>query len=613
MNRYFSYIRRKIWRLINLFLATWYRLLKLPQRVINLLAKIILKYFPIFLVYKFEWLINKKTPTNRRYLKRKYTVESFFYELNRRNINYVVLRWFDDLPEIKPGEDIDILVADNDLLQLDLLLSYIPYAQPCDIYTVTGVNGSSYKNVPYYPPILAKNILDNRILINSKFYAPDNKRHFFSLAYHAVFHKGSSSGLENINFDYTKKSDHNYSQVLENIPGANLYLSEKIDYINLFQVLHDNGWVPEIDTFRILANYDNWIKDLIKDIQVEIDEKKGDLIVFIIRQWAIKNGYMEAIHHLLQVKYKLEIIFSKKLTEAEKKIARNYVRGGKWHRGPYPSGGGDPVYIIVCFDYVPKWGSNAKYPFVKNLNVLVKHEVRRFINDQVIYTKNANFIHSSDDYAEAVNYIKQVVPGDYATILRDLKKRQFFFSNDFNVIDTFASNNTRSKTEKIKYNGKICVKKTFKLGNDRYLNREILVSRDLKDKIKFVPQYIDSSDNYIITLYYENILNDLSHEEAMQKIKSKGQDIIDAIKSFYDNGYAIVGFYPGNIIITPDDKLIVIDFEFLHQYEVKPISFLESYDIAGVPDNFKYDHPKGTNHTYKNTWQPILGSIEQYL
>jgi len=36
----------------------------------------------------------------------------FLNELNKKNVEYVVLRWFERLPHLGSDEDLDILVAD---------------------------------------------------------------------------------------------------------------------------------------------------------------------------------------------------------------------------------------------------------------------------------------------------------------------------------------------------------------------------------------------------------------------------------------------------------------------------------------------------------------------
>ena len=76
------------------------------------------------------------SPVNeRRYIDYSLGVSGFLENLKKNSVNYVALRWFDDLPDVAPGEDIDILVADEDV---ELLTSFVTHnrtrkATPCNI------------------------------------------------------------------------------------------------------------------------------------------------------------------------------------------------------------------------------------------------------------------------------------------------------------------------------------------------------------------------------------------------------------------------------------------------------------------------------------------------
>jgi hypothetical protein len=63
-------------------------------------------------------LLRRRRDKTRRYLRPGVTLEALFDELNRRGVRYAVLRWFETLPSVGPGEDVDILVADEDLPHL---------------------------------------------------------------------------------------------------------------------------------------------------------------------------------------------------------------------------------------------------------------------------------------------------------------------------------------------------------------------------------------------------------------------------------------------------------------------------------------------------------------
>ena len=289
-----------------------------------------------------------------------------------------------------------------------------------------------------------------------------------------------------------------------------------------------------------------------------------------------------------------------------------YIRGGKWDRGPYPVSGGAPAVIIVAYDYAPEKPSVSmleKYPFISNKSIEIKHAIRNDLNAVMPLWRHTNSIHSADDTAEAWDYI-DIAMSDQAQYLRDeINKRQAVFAATYPVLETIYANSTRSKVEKINFNGHYAIKKTFKIGFERFAEREAFVYKTFSKMIETVPPLLKCGTNYIIIPYYDNILLNLSDREKRNVIRKFADEILGTMRCFYDNGYAMIGFYPGNLIVTSSGDLKIIDFEFLYSYRLKPPTFMSSYDLSGVPANFEGDLPRGSEdggHTYKNTWRPFI-------
>src|SRR4051812_44523307 len=120
----------------------------------------------------------------RRYTPLAMGAEAFFTELLRRNCRYVALRWFEGFPNLEPGEDIDLLVADEDLAVLEEILHPSEGAIPCDVYSVSGLRATDYRNIAYYPPYLAEKMLDRRVLYKGLVSIPSTIDYFFSLTFH---------------------------------------------------------------------------------------------------------------------------------------------------------------------------------------------------------------------------------------------------------------------------------------------------------------------------------------------------------------------------------------------------------------------------------------------
>ena len=221
----------------------------------------------------FRWLqnvINSLLPCPQmvqRYIDPEFVIEDFFSLLNKRGIRYTILRWFEDLPNLKQGDDIDMLVHDDDLAKIKDLFVVLPTGTPCDIYSVWPLPGSSYrKGVAYYPSHIAQEILDTSIRYKDIYRVPDPKHHFLSLAYHAVYHKAEESRLA-----------YSQDKPLAAVDGESSY-SEKLvalgeacdvkvspDLQSLHQLLTEQGWTPRIDVLRRIAIGSSWLTSLVHE------------------------------------------------------------------------------------------------------------------------------------------------------------------------------------------------------------------------------------------------------------------------------------------------------------------------------------------------------------
>ena len=188
-------------------------------------------------IQKLIMSLMKKT---RRYIDPNLNIKNFFHLVNKDKIEYVILRWFENLPEIAKGEDIDLLVSDSDINKISRYL--IPYpvnnAQPIDLYSCSGIRGSDYAELPYYPKYIAETIIENRVLYRDNYYIPCDEDYFLSLIYHVVYHKAERSGLP---IDISKKtkqvySEHDYLAIIEKL-FSNYNIKTNIDLTSLHQIL----------------------------------------------------------------------------------------------------------------------------------------------------------------------------------------------------------------------------------------------------------------------------------------------------------------------------------------------------------------------------------------
>ena len=579
-------------------------------------------YQALFMLWMFlKSLIKKPSYSTRVYLRAGLDYETFIGHLNGSGIDYVILRWFEDWPAIEDDEDIDILVSDAHLATIRSFC--VPYENGCqklDIYSQTGCDNSGYYGASYFPEKLATALLENRVLYKDSVYVPSGKTYFLSLAYHCVCHKGYESGLPKDKASTSKDdSDHDYFHILSSEAEKSGMSDTDITLADLYHLLEKHNSLPQTDTLALLARYNQWLFDHLNDKDPIDDMKKGDVIVFVIRQWAHDNHKIDEILQAITDE-KLLIIDHVPLTDPQIKLAKQTIRGGQWDAGPYPKSGGAPYSLIICFDYAPKTPNKKTqkiYPFMTNERVLLKHQIRDSINKQLLLWRQVNCMHSSDNETEATDYLSILEPEKQSAIHAKIAAiRTSSYFNDWPIQEVYVENGTRAKTCLIDVKGNSAVLKLFKPEAKRFFEREVFVYREFASELSQLPKIVEIGDNYFITEFYENQLAGKTKNESQAMIKEHSHTILRFLKFFYDKGYAILGFYPGNLIITPENKLIIIDFEFLQQYQKRPDSFAQSYDLVGVPKDFEGDMPRGdSNHTLKNTWNGYLDDkvISEFL
>ncbi|MBF6632446.1 MAG: hypothetical protein ITG06_00065 [Planococcus sp. (in: Bacteria)] len=554
---------------------------------------------------------HRKEKAARQYLSPELGLENFFDLLNERKLDYVILRWFDELPFLDLDEDVDLLISDTHIEKVRDLLNEKVGILPFDIYSAGGLPGSNFNNIAYYPPYIAETILDQKELWNSKYFIPSKRHYFLSLMYHAVYHKGEKSGIPAKAGGVVKKipQDHDYPGVLQDLAVQTDDRLEEISLEYFHHFLEEEGWAPSTDTIRKLIGVSgSWLESTIKSNEHNF-EKDGELMVFVVREWAEERQLTHKIIDWFE-RNGLCLIRAVKLDEEQKRNASQSMRGGNWGQGPWPVSGGKPSTLLVMYDYHPKPLSakmKKKYPHVSNEHYLLKEQLRSEINFSLSKDERANPLHSADDEIEALDYISAVAPdliGDIEAIVTEWDNA---YRTPEKVIADVSEKKRRAKVEVIEYQGGKAVKKTYKAGKERFLEREKFVYGELSKECDFIPKLIDSGENYIIVPYLKtNKVTESWHIKKQILKRKHKQEIFKINEFFYNKGYALIDFHPGNILLT-SEGLKLIDFEFLYQYEEKPLDVRESFDLNGFPEDFTEDKPYGIfPKQRRNMWKKIL-------
>lgn len=356
--------------------------------------------------------------STRNYLSPVIGVGGLPARLDAQGITYAVLRWFDRLPDMEPGEDLDVLVADEHLAAFHAVLDEEPGVIPVDLYSVSGLAGSDFRSMAYYPPRLAAQLLAHCEPLPNGYRAPEPRFHFRSLAFHALYHKGARCGVPSDLTARHAQPEHDYTATLAALAPADDFTGP-ITMESLDDHLAAVGWRPPRDTLAKLAGGDGWVTRRFFSGHAPAIEAPG-LVVFLLRERASSPAHVTGVVDTL-AEHGFDVILMKSLTVEARQRCAEEVRGGNWGPGPFPASGGGPAVAVVAVDphpVAPSAADLAQHPALTNANVLtVKQAVRDALTADVPAGEMFNPVHSSDGDADAVHYLELAVPDELDRVL----------------------------------------------------------------------------------------------------------------------------------------------------------------------------------------------------
>lgn len=351
----------------------------------------------------------------RRYVLRRYSCEAFFRELTARKIQYVVLRWFETLPEIEPGEDVDMLIADDDLPRIADLFVRFRTPLACDVYSLTGLPGSDFRKMAYYPPYLAEQVIARAEVMRDLYRVPGKRDHFMTLAFHALYHKGYASGLKSEMTPAAapkKLPDHDYEAALTAL-AKELSIQVEINLESLDAYITSEGWRPPFDMLARLALWNPWIHDRYFSAGLSVKAELSGVAVFLVRERAVDLGLADDAEDRLRAQG-FQIVESVTIPPQRQGAVAARLRGGNWGRGPWAHSGGPPARVIVAWDPAPlpvEPKLREKYPLLENGRVLrAKRELRDHILRGLGKRDRFNPLHSADTDFQTWEYIEILLP-----------------------------------------------------------------------------------------------------------------------------------------------------------------------------------------------------------
>ncbi len=362
--------------------------------------------------------IRQALSKNQLFFPKKMGVQHFINWLNESEIEYVIPRFYEQLPEIhRMGGDIDLLVADS---QADRVREYILEHSKglsgnavdsirIGLHAVTNPNG-----IPYYPPHLTRKILENAIEGPVGAKVPLSIDALNAFIYHVLYH---SKGYTNIPSMFDGKAEHppenDYAGIIkQKAAGLAVNVGETMEEMD--EYMSKVGWRPKPDVLAKIAKKNPWVRD--RFFGNDCTEDSG-LVVLILKEIAIERKLLDPIVEHLESK-NLKILRTSVLSEEQKQHATDHVRGGNWVDNKGNIKGLLPAAIIVAVD-MKCANLNGKY--IAEFERTRITEMKRKLRNTFDNPNEASLVHSADTTSEAWTYIEACLPEDAEAIHRDVK------------------------------------------------------------------------------------------------------------------------------------------------------------------------------------------------
>lgn len=510
--------------------------------------------------------------TTRRHLRAGISLEQFFDELNRRGVRYAVLRWFETLPDVDPGEDIDLLVADDDLPALRSLLGshrVTPARQKFDIYSETGLPGSDYRGIPYLSPELARRLLDRAVLLHGRYRVPCPEDHFASLAYHVVYHKGDRSGLPGSGVSGAAAGtapEHDYAGILAEL-AARISLTVPLTLAGLDAHLAATGLRPPLDTLEKLGETNAWLRHRVDEEFGPADAGLPGLAVFVVRERAAEMLDRVCAELMREGWEPLECRY---LDAAEAARVSARVRGGNWGAGPWPVSGGGPAAYVIGYDLSAAVGDGVAASDPDRVTASKLAVRRRLLTDRPA-SASFNPLHSSDNPRQALDYLGLLDdPGLVERVRRRISDLRADMVFPYPVVELLESKRRRAVTAVVTHPefGE-CVCKLFYPSARRFLLRELRARTEFA-ALPETPALLAAGGNWLLSPRYQDtgahLRRRLPDSPHAQLTPGTSRALARLARDLHERGAYLLDLTPLNLVSDATEGLKVLDWEFLQDF-----------------------------------------------
>ena len=315
-------------------------------------------------------------------------------------LNYIVLRWPEEIEAGRHDGDIDILVAPDDAVKVaerykDAIATY-----PLDVYSEDGSGGFYFNRAPYYTPDMARRMLHSASSLPSGLRITTPIWRYLSFGYHLLLHIKSRRvppGTNSIG-PQTFRSPKYFEELQRLAKLAGMPPPATFDDIES-ALKRAEAW-PGVDLMGFYAEKNRFLQHR----YIDAGGLPPGLMTLFVRDFGAGLKPVASIREIIASKF--EILAEGQLPDDARERIVDGVRGGNWSESEAPGGQAYPVYWFVCWDRSPtkpSWKTKRKRPRVDNENTNLKYEIRERVGVKV--RKQQRLIHTSDNTAEALEHV----------------------------------------------------------------------------------------------------------------------------------------------------------------------------------------------------------------
>ena len=344
-------------------------------------------------------LVKNPYPTSSRHytLSESVGYQGFLEFLNSSDLRYVVLRFFERLPQqYRDGGDLDILVEDKlESIASQFLISN-PGSLKVDLYSVSGPASSS--RVPYHTPFISKRILDEAAT-HKGFKVPSNENYLYSFIYHCLYHKGLSSGIPSSykNLRSNKIPENDYlSKITELSVRIGVSTGSTLEELDKF--MGTIGWRPHSDTLELLSSSNRW---LAHHINCEKKHKELAMILCVLKDgFYDRNNINEFESKVCSLGFK--ILSREHLQGTRKELAANHLRGGNWSLTENSKCLPSDVFVLL--------DTSVYGTFCRKYNGAYNPRPKKYRLRRMFDFHTDSMIHMTDTTHQSVEYLEVLYP-----------------------------------------------------------------------------------------------------------------------------------------------------------------------------------------------------------